>query len=117
MSISSPPHASLLWAELIRAGALLFPRLEVALGLLPRSREETNQRAATGHFLLGEFVVERRRQRFFGDRVDNVRRDHNDAVAIADDDVAGIDRDTATGDRQVEIGRLMDDAARRRRRA
>src|SRR5271166_3130292 len=100
--------------QLSRPGAGLLPSLEVALGFLSRHREETDQRTAAGDFLFGELVVERARQRFLGDRVDDVRRDHDDAVAIANDDVSGIDRHSAAADRQIEVCRLVDDAARRR---
>jgi len=77
----------------------------------PGKRPTSERPRATSS--LGEFVVERRRQRFLGDCVDNVRRNDDDPVAVSDDDVAGIDGDAATGDRQVEVRRLMDDPARR----
>jgi hypothetical protein len=80
----------------------------------PVPGKRADQRGAARHFLLGEFVVESRCQRLLGNCVDDVRRDHDDAVAVADQDVARIDRHAAAGDRQVEVGRLMDDPTRRR---
>src|SRR5271156_320710 len=88
-----------------------FSTLRSRVGLLPSCREETDQRAAARDLFFGKFVVKRGRHSFLSDSVDNVRRDHNDPVAVADDDVTRVDGDTAASDRQVEIGRLMDNAA------
>ena len=41
-------------------------------------------------------------------------RNHDDAFVVADDDVAGIDRDAAAADRHVEVDRVVVDEVERR---
>ena len=50
-----------------------------------------------------------------GDLVDEVARDHDHAVPVADHDVAGVDRHAAAADRHVGIDRGVAMKARRRR--
>jgi hypothetical protein len=55
-------------------------------------------------------------ERLLSHRLDDVGRDHQDGVAVADHDVAGIDRHPAAGDRQLQVDRLVGDRAGRRGR-
>jgi len=93
-----------------------LPCLKVALCFIACDREQAGQCAATRDFSFGKLLVFRGRQRFRCDLIDDIGRNHHDTVAIADDDVARIDRDAATGDRQVEIARMVRDRARWRSR-
>ena len=69
------------------------------------------------HFLLHEILECGLLEGFLGDNIGDVLRDHGDAFAIADEDIAGIDRDLAAGDRDVEVdGVMLDEVGRRRRR-
>src|SRR5262249_15507896 len=82
--------------SLRRAPALEF------LARLRRRRVDAEDRAARFHLLLHEILVCGLLERFLGDRVGNVLRDHRNAFAVADQNIAGIDRDLATGDRYIE---------------
>jgi len=97
--------------SLMLARLCLLPRLEVAFGFFAGDREQAWQCSATRNFSFAEFFVFRGRESFLRHLIDDIRRDHQDTVAIADHDVARIHRDTATGDRQVEIAWMVRDRA------
>src|SRR6516164_2265117 len=96
-------------------GTLELPCLEIALRLRSRVGEEPRQRPPPRDLFLCKLVEQRRSNSFLGDRVDDIGRD-DDAIAVANDDVAGIDGDATAADGQIEIDRLVHNRARRRAR-
>ena len=68
--------------------------------------------------LLGDEILERGHlEGLIGDLIGEMRRDHDHAVAVAENDVAGKHRRVAAADRHVDLDRLMQRQVGRRARA
>ena len=96
--------------------ALELPSFKIVLGLGPYDRKQSRQRPSARDFLFGELVVQCGGERFLRDGIGNIGGNDDNAIAVAGDHVARIDRDAATADRQIEIDGLMHDRARWRGR-
>ena len=89
----------------------IHQRLRIGRGIEP-------QDAAALADLLGDEILERGHlDGLVGDLVGEMRGDHDDAVAVAEDDVAGKHRRVAAADRHVDLDRLMQRQVGRRARA
>src|SRR6202000_1230153 len=76
-------------------------RLLVSGGIKPEN-------AAAGLHLFGDEILERGHlEGLVGDFLGKLGRNHDHAVAVAEDDVAGKYRRVATADRTVDLDRLM----------
>src|SRR5712672_404973 len=94
----------------------LAPRGKILWRLLVGRGIEAEDRAALAD-LLGDKILERGHlDRLIGDLVGKVRGDHDHAVAVAENDVAGKYRRIAAADRDVDLDRLMQGQVGRRAR-
>jgi len=89
----------------------------VAAALPPGIRGiEASDRGARA-YLFGDPVLEQRhRERLFRHLVCDLCRDHDHALAVADDDVTRKDRNVAASDGNVQVDRMMMDQVGGRRR-
>src|SRR5262245_14367550 len=77
-------------------------------------RIDAEDRATLLHLLLHEILEQRLLERLRCDLLGDVLRNDGDAFTVANDDVAGINRHLAAGDRHVEIDRMVLDQVGRR---
>ena len=83
--------------------ARFLPGREIGLAFVVLRREQSDQRTALRDLGFGEFIEDVLRFAFRGDFLDQLGRNDDDAVAIADDHVPGEYRDSAAGDRQANV--------------
>src|ERR1700751_2890576 len=91
-------------------GRKILQRLLVGCGV------KAEDRAAVVHFRCHKILECCHLERFVCDFIGEVRGDHDDAVAIAEDDVPGKHRCIAAADRAIDLDRLMQGEVGRRAR-
>jgi hypothetical protein len=86
---------------------LLPPYREILHRLLIRRGIEAEDAAAPAHFRADEIFERGHLEGLVGDFVGKMRRDDDDAVGIAQNDVAGKHRRVAAADRDIDFDRLV----------
>ena len=101
------------WITIARSGALCATRRNPSASA--RRSRDRGRRSSGPSDLFGNEILERRHlDGLVGDLVGEVRGDHDHAVAVAENDVAGKHRRIAAADRHVDVDRLMQGEVGRR---
>src|SRR6266704_6243477 len=95
---------------------LFPPRREIDQRLLVGRGIKPEDRAAVADFFRSKILERRHLKRLVSDLVGEMRGDHDHAVAVAENDIAGKYRRIAAADRTVDLDRLMQREIGRRAR-